>query len=80
MKEKGWTSEVTVRQEQFCSGTITLPLQLNQSTLWNLQKEEIIANMERRKEQLQRMLEESKDKLTRHLAGEHVFEDDEVRQ
>ena len=36
--------------------------------------------MERRKGQLQHMLEESKDKLARHLAGEKVFEDDEVRQ
>jgi hypothetical protein len=43
-------------------------------------REEIIENMERRKEQLQRMLEESKDKLTRHLAGENVFDDDEVRE
>ena len=47
--------------------------------LYNTQKEEIIENMERRKGQLQHMLEESRDKLARHLAGEKVFEDDEVR-
>ena len=44
-----------------------------------LQMEDIKANMDRRKAQLQKMLAESQDKVARHLAGEQVFDDQEVR-
>lgn len=63
----------------FCVLYIELTLTLADTYLI-LQKDDIKANMERRKLHLQKLLADSQDKVERHLAGEQgVFQGEEVR-